>query len=113
VEAGYKLEAIAKASIETERARQDRLESMEKDQCWDKIRSMVLLKSSLFDRKYYGADGVKSNNSRTTMKKAVYPSNSSMEDKSPSKKGPFGNLLKLKRSRSDKLPKCISVSQQG
>jgi hypothetical protein len=84
MEEGYKLEEIAKVIIETEHARQDRSEIMEKDQRWDKIRSMLLLKRSSFDRKY-----------------------GSMQ-KSPSK-GSFGNLLK--RSRSDKLPKCITVSQ--
>jgi hypothetical protein len=101
MEEGYKLEEIAKIIIETEHSRQDRLDSMAKEQRWDKIRCMLSLKpsSSSFDLK----DGADVNSCNRTMKKTV--------SQSPSK-GLFVNLRKLKGNRSDRLPKCITVSAQ-
>jgi hypothetical protein len=53
VEDGYELEEIAKIIIETEHDREDRLESMAKEQRWGKFRSMLSLKpSSSFDLKH-------------------------------------------------------------
>jgi hypothetical protein len=101
VEEGYKFAEIAKIIIETEHGREDRLESMAKEQRWIKIRSRLSLKpsSSFFDLKH-GAD-VKSY-SRTMNEKAV--------SQSPTK-GLFFSLQKLKRNRSDKMPKCITFPQ--
>jgi len=102
MEEGYNLEEIVKIIIETEHGREARLESMAKEQRWVKIQSKLSLKkpsSSFFDLKH-GAD-VKSY-SRTINEKTV--------PQSPTK-GLFFNLGKLKRNRSDKMPKCITVPQ--
>jgi hypothetical protein len=101
VEDGCELEDIAKIIIETERGRQDRSESMAKEQRWDKIRSILSLKpSSSSDLKHRA--GVKSCYSSRTMKKSVsqWP-----------RKGLLFKLRKLKRNRSDKLRKGITLPQ--
>jgi hypothetical protein len=94
VSAGYGLEEIAKSIIETEHRRHDRCESMEKEQRWDKLRSMLSLKpSSSFDR----MSGADTKSYSCTTKKAGYQSSSY------SNEGLLVNLRKLKRNQSDKL----------
>ena len=104
MEGGYSLEEIVKLVVETEHGREERLESMAKEQRWVKIRSKLSLvkpsSSSFFDLKH-GAD-VKSYG--RTMNEKIDSS------QSPTK-GLFSNLRKLKRNRSDKMPKCITVPQ--
>ena len=103
MEKGCKFEEIAKIIIETEHGREDRLESMAKEQRWVKIRSKLSLKpsSSFFDLKH-GAD-VKSYSCTMKEKTAV--------SQLPTK-GLFFSLRKLKRNRCDKMPKFITVPQE-
>jgi hypothetical protein len=104
VEEGYNLEEIAKIIIETEHGRENRLETMAKEQRWVKIRSILSLKpSSSFDLKHGGVDVVKKAYSRTTNTKTI--------SQSPSKASLVNLCKKLKRTRSDEPPKCISVPQ--
>ena len=101
LEAGYGLEEIAKTIIKTEHDRQDRFKSIENDQRWDKLRSMLFLKpSSLFDLM---REVDFKNSCSCTVKKAV--------SHSPSSKGFLVTLRKLRRKRSDKMPTFIICPQ--